>query len=148
MDLHEISIIGPQRKNIWSDPNPDPTSPTLICHNLSWMVTYYNPPSAHHINQHYHHCHCHYHCYSIGFAWYTDLREFKPTNYQAWAQYPTSGQFYLVWTIEDYFLPWWGHLFTVNIFVVYIYDFKIFSLYRWNMLLKIIFLLLFIDFLN
>ena len=23
-------------KKIWSDPNPDPISPTLICHDLSW----------------------------------------------------------------------------------------------------------------
>ena len=23
-------------KHIWSDPKPDPTSPTLICHDLSW----------------------------------------------------------------------------------------------------------------
>ena len=23
-------------KQIWSEPNPDPTSPTLICHDLSW----------------------------------------------------------------------------------------------------------------
>ena len=23
-------------KQIWSDPKPDPTSPTLICHDLSW----------------------------------------------------------------------------------------------------------------
>ena len=51
---------------------------------LLWSFTSFNP--------HYHHCHCPYHCHSKCIASCTALRQFKLKNYQAWAQYPTSGQ--------------------------------------------------------
>ena len=93
MDLHEIFSIGPQ----WANRYEVSTLWWSWSRSLSWswlwswlvvvmvmfiimllvimMVIYYNPPSSHHINQHYHHCHCHYHCYSIGFAWWEKIHE-------------------------------------------------------------------------
>ena len=32
-NFQHMTTVG---KQIWSDPQSDPTSPTLICHNLSW----------------------------------------------------------------------------------------------------------------